>query len=218
MSNKRKHFISKQDLIDNKVSVVFDSNNQPIIYQEFIPTGNYSKGNKWKTERKQYIITTKHYYSNNDIKYKIVSIKIGNKPIHMQVSNVVWIYFNDTIPDNYSVDHIDDNPFNNSLDNLQMITVKENIQKRPYNGANQFMNSSNFDTPEEFYKERQRKIEMKEQLKTEKRELKAEKKQKLSEYEMKCSEKKKEIEQCKILLKQLKAEWHDLVQERNSIA
>lgn len=53
---------------------------------------------------------------------------LGKK--HFLVHRVIWEAFNGEILDGYDIDHIDGNPKNNSLNNLQMITHKENIKKR----------------------------------------------------------------------------------------
>jgi len=44
---------------------------------------------------------------------------------------LIWTYFNGDIPEGMQIDHIDGNHLNNHLDNLQVITQKENIRKRP---------------------------------------------------------------------------------------
>lgn len=49
---------------------------------------------------------------------------------HFLVHRAVWEAFNSPIPEGYDIDHIDDNPKNNSLENLQAITHSENIKKR----------------------------------------------------------------------------------------
>lgn len=49
---------------------------------------------------------------------------------HFLVHRVVWEAFNGSIKEGYEIDHIDGNPENNALNNLQMITHKENVQKR----------------------------------------------------------------------------------------
>ena len=46
------------------------------------------------------------------------------------VHRVVWEAFNGPIPEGLDIDHIDGNPHNNSLDNLQAISHKDNIIKR----------------------------------------------------------------------------------------
>lgn len=52
---------------------------------------------------------------------------IGKKIL---VHRAVWEAFNGPIPEGLEIDHIDGNPQNNSLDNLQAISHKENILKR----------------------------------------------------------------------------------------
>ena len=49
---------------------------------------------------------------------------------HFLVHRAVWEAFNGPIPEGCDIDHIDGNPKNNSLENLQAITHSENIKKR----------------------------------------------------------------------------------------
>ena len=49
---------------------------------------------------------------------------------HFLVHRAVWEAFNGEIPEGYDIDHIDGDPHNNCLSNLQAITHKENILKR----------------------------------------------------------------------------------------
>lgn len=46
------------------------------------------------------------------------------------VHRVIWECFNGPIPDGMDVDHIDGNPKNNSLSNLQLLTHRDNLRKR----------------------------------------------------------------------------------------
>lgn len=46
------------------------------------------------------------------------------------VHRVVWECFNGEIPDKMDIDHIDGNPKNNNLDNLQLLSHAENLRKR----------------------------------------------------------------------------------------
>lgn len=48
--------------------------------------------------------------------------KRKRKPAHQ----VVWQSFNGPIPDNLIIDHIDRQPDNNALDNLRLVTTREN--------------------------------------------------------------------------------------------
>ena len=59
------------------------------------------------------------------------------------VARFNYIWYKGDIPDGLEVDHIDNNTLNNDPSNLQLLTHKQNLQKRPGNGNNQFtkMNS-----------------------------------------------------------------------------
>lgn len=51
------------------------------------------------------------------------------KKITIGVHRVVYAWFNNEIPEGMVVDHIDNNPRNNHLDNLQLLTPEENLAK-----------------------------------------------------------------------------------------
>lgn len=52
---------------------------------------------------------------------------LGGK--HFSVHKIVWESFNGPIPEGYEIDHIDGNPHNNALENLALVTHKENCKK-----------------------------------------------------------------------------------------
>lgn len=54
----------------------------------------------------------------------------NNKGKNYFVHRLVWTSFNGNIPDDMQIDHIDNNPENNYLDNLQLLTKSENTKKR----------------------------------------------------------------------------------------
>lgn len=49
---------------------------------------------------------------------------------HFLVHRAIWEAFNGEIPEGYDIDHIDGDPSNNALENLQAISHQENILKR----------------------------------------------------------------------------------------
>jgi len=49
------------------------------------------------------------------------------------VHRVVWEAFNGEIPNQMDIDHIDNNPMNNKLENLQMLSHGDNLKKRNIN-------------------------------------------------------------------------------------
>lgn len=50
---------------------------------------------------------------------------------------LVWLWFKGDIPEGYDVDHIDNDKLNNKIENLQLLTRKENLAKRGV-GRNQY--------------------------------------------------------------------------------
>lgn len=104
-------------------------------------------------------------------RYIIIRINGKNKKWH----RLVWEYFRGEIPKGIQVDHIDNNPLNNLISNLQLLSNKDNIRyakKRKDNSSGYpgvqnkgkygyeskiMVDSKNvwlgyFDTPEEAYK------------------------------------------------------------------
>lgn len=88
---------------------------------------NYSHSRKEKILR-QYIHSV---YGKNRI-YKQHYIKLIKNGIRKTcfIHRLVWEAFNGPIPAGYQIDHKDNNPENNSLDNLQCITPSENNKKK----------------------------------------------------------------------------------------
>ena len=58
--------------------------------------------------------------------YLMVALK---KPSNKLVHKVVWETFNGKAPDGYEIDHVNDNKFDNRLDNLQVLSRKDNCGK-----------------------------------------------------------------------------------------
>lgn len=79
-------------------------------------------------------------------KYRRVQFYYGLGGKHFSVHKVVWESFNGTIPKGYEINHIDGNPSNNALFNLQLVTHKENCQKA--NHKNIKIYSKNINTNE----------------------------------------------------------------------
>lgn len=55
---------------------------------------------------------------------------IDKRPTFMTWHQLLYIWYKGEVPAGYDVDHIDGNPLNNSLDNLQVLTRAENNRKR----------------------------------------------------------------------------------------
>ena len=52
------------------------------------------------------------------------------------VHRFVYEYFNGIIPKGYQINHINEDKTDNRLENLELVTQKENIRKRSYNKLN----------------------------------------------------------------------------------
>ena len=61
--------------------------------------------------------------SFNSDGYLLINIDGKNMKWH----RVIWVAFNGKIPDGLQINHIDENKANNSLENLELVTCKENI-------------------------------------------------------------------------------------------
>ena len=75
------------------------------------------------------IIGRKHPYGESKM-YKAYLFHENGKAYTIAEHRLVYVFFVDDIPANYDVDHIDGDTMNNSLDNLQLLTRKENLAKR----------------------------------------------------------------------------------------
>ena len=49
---------------------------------------------------------------------------------------LIWIWHHGAIPDGMFIDHIDQNPFNNRIENLRLVTLIENARNRPVSKNN----------------------------------------------------------------------------------
>lgn len=73
--------------------------------------------------------------------YPIISFSIGHsRNKSLTLSKFLYAWFKGTVPAGYDVDHIDNDPFNNDLDNLQLLTRKENIAKRLVDNPDSWIN------------------------------------------------------------------------------
>lgn len=59
--------------------------------------------------------------------YEFVLIKIGGTWKGKYVHRLVWEAFNGPIPEGYEINHKDENKLNNALDNLELVTHKQNV-------------------------------------------------------------------------------------------
>lgn len=99
----------------------------------------YKNGIKYdefgQPQKKQYVelnivdSTSLCKHKENKI-YKMVCVKCRGFNTYIPLSRVLYAYFIGDIPEGSQIDHIDNNPENNDLSNLQLLTVSENLIKR----------------------------------------------------------------------------------------
>lgn len=118
--------LTKQDLINWGISVEKTKDGYKVFR-----TGKLHGFAKTEVTREVPIhnICTEHKYGKEK-GYPAICVSVNNKSKGLVLSRVVYAWFIGDIPDNYDIDHIDNNPYNNSLDNLQLLTRKDNIAKR----------------------------------------------------------------------------------------
>lgn len=89
--------------------------------------------NRSKTKMNEYIlketiVTCKHKYAC-DKQYKAFMFSYKGKVVSMPVARLVMAWTKGEVREGYDVDHIDNNPFNNRPDNLQILSHDDNLKK-----------------------------------------------------------------------------------------
>ena len=127
-----------------------------IVYQPNLGIKNDDPKKDWYIERlwkknssKQPVLkrinvteaVCKHKYSA-DKKYWKVTFMTDEGPKSITLARLIYVWFIGDLEAREVVDHIDNNPFNNYPNNLQKLSVGENLAKRyidnPFNSKNQY--------------------------------------------------------------------------------
>ena len=74
-------------------------------------------------------VTCNHKYTGA-MRYPAITLTFNCQHYSWSLSRFLFAYFKGEIPDGYVVDHKKPNQFDNRLDNLQLLTIKENNRKR----------------------------------------------------------------------------------------
>lgn len=119
--------LTKQELVDvgiTSVSVNFAGD--WVIHRYW-----YKNKSKEKTNiiLKVSLAEGKHKYRPNKY-YPIVTFCAEQRRYTIPLSRLVYVWFKGDIPDGYVVDHIDNNSYNNMPQNLQLLTIEDNLAKR----------------------------------------------------------------------------------------
>lgn len=109
----------------------------------------YDNGKFYQSKPRAGIIELKPFINMKTHKYgKTVCYELiqmynykTHKPTLMSYHSFLYAWFKGEVPAGYDVDHIDGNTLNNDIDNLQLLTRKENLAKRKIKGPNQHKNT-----------------------------------------------------------------------------
>lgn len=71
----------------------------------------------------------KHKYTK-DKSYPIVNFSYEGKVMSLPLGRLIYAWFTGDIEDGMVIDHIDNNPYNNKINNLQKLTPEANLKKR----------------------------------------------------------------------------------------
>lgn len=161
----RKYSLTKTDLVENGYFVEGDK-----LFKQC----NSKRWGHGVREIKQHTVINKHKYGK-DKTYTYVSLNIerlsrGHRQKPVGLHTVIYAWYKGEVPLGYEVDHIDGNSLNNNIDNLQLLTHEENLQRRSIKGANQWYYIREYDN--ESWSQRQQELKEKEENKELKKELK----------------------------------------------
>ena len=130
--------LTKKELLDyGFVNAYMDeSNNWHIIRHWYYKSTKEKRDNECKL-----FYNTKPHPFGRDVTYAHVKFRYNGVGKDFQLARFLYVWFIGDIPDGYDIDHINDNSLDNRLENLRMLTHKENIRRRKGQCFNQFKNS-----------------------------------------------------------------------------
>ena len=118
--------LTKQELLDAGFTSVEYIDNQWRVFRRW--RKNNSK-EKFDTEISVTLARGKHKYRPDKYYHKI-TYSFNRKVINIPLSRLIYVWFIGDIPDGYVVDHINNDSFDNRPENLQLLTVSDNLKKR----------------------------------------------------------------------------------------
>ena len=118
--------LTKQELLDAGFTDVKYIDNQWRVFRRW--RKNSSK-EKIDTEIKVTLACGKHKY-RPDLYYHKITYSFNRKVINIPLSRFIYAWFKGDIPDGYIINHINGNSFDNRPENLQLLTVGDNLKRR----------------------------------------------------------------------------------------
>ena len=131
--------LSKQDLIDMGIERVYWDGEWIVLRYWF---KNNSKSKKEHTRVKITQAIRRHKYGPDRV-YDKVQFSYRGTSMAIPLGRFLYAWFKGDIPEGAVVDHHINDPKNNSLDNLRLLSIKENLDKRyednPETAVNQWV-------------------------------------------------------------------------------
>ena len=118
--------LTKQELLDAGFTSVEYIDHQWRVFRRW--RKNNSK-EKIDIEIKVTSACGKHKYRPNKYYYKI-SYSFNRKIYNIPLSRFIYVWFKGDIPDGYIIEHINGDSFDNQPENLQLVTVGDNLKRR----------------------------------------------------------------------------------------
>ena len=120
--------LNKAMLEEMGIKVELNPKTDEWIVSRYAKRYGKSKESTWRVVKRRDIIR-KHKYAPDTI-YPGYAWSYKNKPFIVTESRLVYAYFIGEIPEDYDVDHIDNDKFNNRLYNLKLLTRDDYISER----------------------------------------------------------------------------------------
>ena len=118
--------LTKQELLDAGLTDVKYIDGQWRVFRHW--RKNNSK-NKTDLEISVTLACGKHKYRPNKY-YQKITFSVNRKMYNIPISRLVYVWYKGDIPDGYIVTHINGDSFDNRPENLQLLTVGDNLKRR----------------------------------------------------------------------------------------
>lgn len=142
MSREYSKKLTKQQLLDWGFIDIVPDNSEFGYTIKRLWFKNSSKSKIEKTIKIS--LATCHHKYTADKNYPKVTFCVKSKGYSIPLSRIIYTWFVEDIKDGYVIDHIDNNPFNNNVYNLQMLTPEDNLRKRYQDNDTVAKNQYNF--------------------------------------------------------------------------
>lgn len=132
------------DIVNTKIygkqkDIDFETVSKLFVYDETSPSGIIWAGDRFSGHNYKRLSARKGdpagYIYNNKIKHKTFWMTRCNKKV-LFVHRIIWVLFNKTIPENMVIDHIDNTPLNNKIENLRCVDQVINTRNRNISPSN----------------------------------------------------------------------------------